>query len=395
MIGNRKSKLTAVVSTLLAGVFLMSACSVNMNGIGNAFSDLGNNLNEAVSRNSRSNDREEDEDTEETVIVIEETVEETEPSETEAEPDPEPTATPTPTSTPTPTPSPTPVPQRVDFSELTEDQLTDSIDIETEDFSESAHAEDDDDIILAKFTGERVLISSDEISGPVTSVNLMLDAFYMEAEGIYNRVVNEQYAAYALDPEMVPDTIEVSVSYEYFFNGRLLCIVMNYSETSDDDVLLTHTEYYRFDLYTGQIVYSDMLVNDVDGFYDALAEAVADSTRTPADDAEDYEIEFFTVETDDDGTQLVIAAVKDGDGFEYYTVEFPDLYDGLTRYGRIVWNVSYVEVVEADEEEDQDDEDRDDEEEDEEEEEEADEEASDRDEESDTADDSSEDERGR
>ena len=50
MIGNRKSKLTAVVSTLLAGVFLMSACSVNMNGVGKAFSDLGEDLSEKLHR---------------------------------------------------------------------------------------------------------------------------------------------------------------------------------------------------------------------------------------------------------------------------------------------------------------------------------------------------------
>ena len=58
MIGNRKSKLTAVVSTLLAGVFLMSACSVNMNGVGKAFSDLGEDLSEA--RSNRASSRQEE-----------------------------------------------------------------------------------------------------------------------------------------------------------------------------------------------------------------------------------------------------------------------------------------------------------------------------------------------
>lgn len=368
MIGKRKNKVTVVVSSLLAGVILMTSCSVNTNGIGEAFSDLGNNLSRAA--------REEDEpeeteavpaaETEETEITEETTVE------TEVA-DPTPTSTPVPTATPTP--SPTPIPQRVDFSDLTEDQLTDSITIEIEDFSESAHAEDDDDILLAQFYGDRVLISSDEISGPITSVNLMLDAFYMEAEGIYNRVVNEQYAAYELDPDMVPDTKDVNVTYEYFFNGRLLCIIMSYSVVQDDEVLLSNIEYYRFDLYTGQIVYSDMLVNDVDAFYDALAEAVADSTATPADKAEDYQIEFFVVETDDDGESVVTAAVVTDDGFEYYVVEMPDLYESLTRYGRVVWNVTFVEVDEEDVDDEEDIED------DEEEDEDEDEESSDEDEE--------------
>lgn len=359
MFGKRKNKVTVVVSSLLAAVILMTSCSVNFDGIGEAFSDLGNNLSQSINRDEETSETEAAPavETEETVIP-----EETEEPE---EADPTPTSTPVPTATPTP--SPTPVPQRVDFSELTEDQLTDSIDIEMENFSESAHAEDDDDIILAEFSGNRVLISSDEISGPITSVNLMLDAFYMEAEGIYNRVVNEQYAAYELDPEMVPDTKEVTVNYAYFFNGRLLCIIMNYSVTQDEDVLLNSTEYYRFDLYTGQIVYSDMLVNNVDEFYDALAEAIADSTSSPADKAEDYEIEFFVVETDDDGESEVTAAVVTDDGFEYYVVEIPDLYDSLTRYGRVVWNVTFVEVDEedVDDEEDIEDEDEEDEDEDE------------------------------
>lgn len=365
MIGKRRSKLTAVVSSLLAGVILMTSCSINMNGVSEAFSDLGENLSEAAS-NRNSTESEEETALAAETVETEVFVEETEPAEETAPA--EPTATPSPTATPTP--SPTPVPQRVDFSELTEDNLTDSITIEVEDFSESAHAEDDDDILLAQFYGNRVLLSSEELSGPVTSVNLMLDGFYLEAEGIYNRVVNEQYAAYELDPEMAPDTKDVTVNYDYFFNGRLLCIVMNYSVIQDEEVLLTTTEFYRFDLYTGQIVYSDMLVKDVDAFYEALAGAVADSTTSRTDDADDYWVEFFVVETTDDGETQVIAAVETDDGFEYYEVEMPDLYDSLTRYGRVVWNVVPVEVDEDDEDID---EDEDEEEEDVEEDEEEDE----------------------
>ena len=310
MIGNRKSKLTAVVSTLLAGVFLMSACSVNMNGVGKAFSDLGEDLSEA--RSNRASARQEETQPAETEVA-ETSIEETETAET-TEVTPEPTATPVPTATPTP--SPTPVPQRVDFSDLTTDALTNDIDIKIEEFAESAHAEDDDDIVLAVFEGERVLIESEEDLASAVSVNLMLDAFYMEAEGIYNRVVNEQYAAYDLDPETVPPTKEVTVDYEYFFNGRLLCIVMNYSVTQEEEVLITSTEYYRFDLYTGQIINSDMLVNDVDAFYDGLAEAVAESTSSRTDKAEDYHVEFFSIETNEDGETEVIAAVTSDDGFE-------------------------------------------------------------------------------
>ena len=337
MIGKRK--LTSLVSSLMAGVILMSACSVNMDGIGEAFSNLENNLNEAS--------REEQEASVTTIeVTVETSAEETEPVETTVEA--EPTATPVPTATPTP--SPTPVPERVDFSDLTEDALSDTIYVETEDFSESAHALDDDDIVLAKFMGERMLLSSDDELASVVSVNLMLDAFYMEAEGLYNRYVNEQYAAYALDAETVPATKIVTVDYEYFFNGRLLCVIMDYAVTEDDEVLVSSTEYYRFDLYTGQIIYSDMMVNDVDAFYDELAEAVADSTSSRTDTAEDYHIEFFVVETDEDGQAEVTAAVTTDEGFVYYVVELPDLYENLTRYGRVVWGVTAPVEVEEDEE---------------------------------------------
>jgi hypothetical protein len=83
----------------------------------------------------------------------------------------------------------------------------------------------------------------------------------------------------------------------------------------------------------------------------------------------------YIVETDEDGQTTVIAAVNTDDGFEYYTVELPDLYESLTRYGRVVWNVTNVEAddEDIDDEEDEDDEDLEDEEDRDEDEDEADE----------------------
>ena len=360
MIGKRRSKVTAVVSSLLAGVILMTSCSINMNGVGEAFSDLGENLNEAARGRSTSEYEEETApaaETEETAVIIEETVpsEETAPA--------EPTATPSPTATPTP--SPTPVPQRVDFSELTEDTLTDKIYVESEEFSESAHAEDDDDILLAQFEGIRMLLSAEEEMAPVVSVNLMLDAFYMEAEGIYNRVVNEQYAAYELDPETVPDTVIVSVNYDYYFNGRLLAVVMNYETTQEDEVLTELTEYVTYDLYTGQMITPDMLFTDADAFYAAVAEAIAEDTADRRDSAEDYEIEFIGVEETDDGKIITTVIATSEDGTDFYTINLGDFYDFLTRYARIVWSVTPADEDEDEEEEEEDEEDEDVEEDDE------------------------------
>lgn len=360
MIRKRRSKVTAVVSSLLAGVILMTSCSINMNGVGEAFSDLGENLNEAARGRSTSEYEEETApaaETEETAVIIEETVpaEETDPA--------EPTATPSPTATPTP--SPTPIPQRVDFSELTEDTLTDKIYVESEEFSESAHAEDDDDILLAQFEGIRMLLSAEEEMAPVVSVNLMLDAFYMEAEGIYNRVVNEQYAAYELDPETVPDTVIVSVNYDYYFNGRLLAVVMSYETTQEDEVLTELTEYVTYDLYTGQMITPDMLFTDADAFYAAVAEAIAEDTSDRRDSAEDYEIEFIGVEETDDGKIITTVIATSEDGTDFYTINLGDFYDFLTRYARIVWSVTPADEDEDEEEEEEDEEDEDVEEDDE------------------------------
>lgn len=352
MIGKRRSKVTAAVSSLLAGVILMTSCSINMNGVGEAFSDLGENLNEAARGRSTSEYEEETApaaETEETAVIIEETVpaEETDPA--------EPTATPSPTATPTP--SPTPIPQRVDFSELTEDTLTDKIYVESEEFSESAHAEDDDDILLAQFEGIRMLLSAEEEMAPVVSVNLLLDAFYMEAEGIYNRVVNEQYAAYELDPETVPDTVIVSVNYDYYFNGRLLAVVMSYETTQEDEVLTELTEYVTYDLYTGQMITPDMLFTDADAFYAAVAEAIAEDTADRRDSAEDYEIEFIGVEETDDGKIITTVIATSEDGTDFYTINLGDFYDFLTRYARIVWSVTPADEDEDEEEEEEDEED--------------------------------------
>jgi len=371
MIGKRRSKVTAVVSSLLAGVILMTSCSINMDGVSEAFSDLGENLSEAASNRDSTESEEETAPAAET-IETEVFVEETEPAE-ETVPA-EPTATPSPTATPTP--SPTPVPQRVDFSELTEDTLTDKIYVESEEFSESAHAEDDDDILLAQFEGIRMLLSAEEEMAPVVSVNLMLDAFYMEAEGIYNRVVNEQYAAYELDPETVPDTVTVSVNYDYYFNGRLLAVVMSYETTQEDEVLTELTEYVTYDLYTGQMITPDMLFTDADAFYAAVAEAIAEDTADRRDSAEDYEIEFIGVEETDDGKIITTVIATSEDGTDFYTINLGDFYDFLTRYARIVWSVTPADEDEDEEEEEEDEEDEDVEEDEEEDEDsEADEEA--------------------
>ena len=330
----KKCKVSAVISSILAGAILMSACSVDTDGIADAFSNLGENLRTAYdTQNTDQNEDEED--------AVSITIESSSPAEeTEVEPtEPEATPTPVPTATPTPTPSPTPIPQRVDFSELTEDSLSGTIDVITEDFEESAHAEDDDEIILAVFDGNRVVISSDNDLPAVVSVNMMLDSFYLEAEGLYNRYVNEQYAAYALDPETASDTINVTVNYDYYFNGRLLAVVMSYRAVSAEDVLSESLEYVTYDLYTGQLIVPELLTDDIDAYNDAvIAEIIDGLDEDEADGVKpsDYEIEFTCFGENEDG-ELTLFVFAENDGTsDIYEIDIDVVEELLNRYGRIM-----------------------------------------------------------
>ena len=338
---NRKSKVTVVISSLLTGVFLMSSCSVDKEGIADAFHNLGENLSSTI------NSEEETEDREETVAVE---TDETVPEETQTEE----TVTATPSPTSTPTPSPTPVPQRVDFSELTEDSLTDTIDVEAEEFEESAHAEDDDSIILAKFTGNRLVLSSEHELASVVSVNLMLDAFYMESEGIYNRVVNEQYAQYALDPATTPDTITVNVLFDYYYNGRILAVVMQYSVSdAQGNVTQEAYEFYNYDLYTGQLLTPDLISTDYDALIEAVKTDIASQSEEENSRPADYEILFIANTTDDDGESVFKVIASSQDEIAVYTVESQVIDEYLTRYARIVFNTYEAPVDEQIEEDEE------------------------------------------
>ena len=70
----------------------------------------------------------------------------------------------------------------------------------------------------------------------------------------------------------------MSVNYDYYFNGRILAVVMHYETTQEDDVLNEITEYVTYDLYTGQMLTPEMMFTDADAFYEAVAEAIADDT---------------------------------------------------------------------------------------------------------------------
>ena len=322
----RNSKTVGLISVLLAGAVLMSACSVDMNGIGDAFRNLGENLNEAVAT-------EEESDSTEETIIVESVIGDTEETEEE---EALPTETPAPTATSTPVPSPTPAPQRVDFSELTSDNIFGTISVETEEFLETSHAEDDDDIILASFSGERMLLSSEDDIAVVTAVNMMLDGFYMEAEGLYNRAVNETAASYAITADELPSSVNVTVDYEYFFNGRLLGVIMSYEVEQEEEVSASEVEYVMYDLYTGQYIVPELLFSDVDGLYLDICGDIAHESEDPRDKATDYRVIFIAANDEEDDDIPAIVLVLHGDEIEAYEFDLTDYEQYVSRNGRIL-----------------------------------------------------------
>jgi len=350
----RNSKLIGLISVILSGAVFMSACSVDTEAISEAFDELSRNLGEAVSEPESS------ETTESTDVIVVETVVETSNETQPDEPsvsEPEETPVPEATATPTATPSPTPMPQRVDFSELTSDDLFGTITVETEEFIESSHAEDDDDIILATFSGHRVLLSSKDDIAVVTAVNLMLNGFYMEAEGLYNRAVSETAAQYSLLEDEEPSAVNVKVDYECFFNGRLLGVIMTYEVEQEDEVTNSATEYVMYDLYTGQYVLPEMLFADVDGLYADICDDIAHDSEDTHDKASDYSVVFIAAnDEEDDDIPAIVLVLHDGD-IEEYEVDLTDYEQYVSRNGRILLGFNRFEAAALAEEEDVDEED--------------------------------------
>ena len=324
--------LSAVV-TLLVCSLMAASCNINTEKAGEAFQHLGENLDNAVNGTEEVTEA----PAEETEVTVTEETEATEPSEEEEEPasEPEPTATPTPTPTPSPTPTPEPEPERVDFSELTEDELADGVTVELEDFEESYVNEDD--ITLITFSGNRILISEEALPNVQTSVNLILDGFYLEAEGIYNRYTSEALAEYAMpmeeDVEFSP--YSVTCGYEYGYNGRVLSVVMTYDVTRGDEVVEEHTEYASFDMYTGQYVTTASIVEDQELFRTTCGNILAFATENEEDNQDSFTNIFIFVEGTGNGV-YVVGTAPDGTVVRALA-DIDNIAPALNRYGQLLY----------------------------------------------------------
>ena len=333
---NRKIRNILAAAAITTSVALIASCNINTDKAGQAFEHLGQNINEAV------NGEEETEPVvEETELPVPEEAEEV-PDETPAETQPEPTATPAPTATPTPaatpTPTPTPAPERVDFSELTEDQISDTITVESEDFEESYV--DENDITYATFSGNRLLVSEESAPNIQTAVNLILDGFYNEAEGVYNRYISEAQADYALigeETEEVFEPYDVTVTYEYGFNGRILSVRMEYAVVNGEEVVTDNVEYVNFDMYTGQYIDTSTVVADRAEFDRIAGESLAFSTDDEEDTADSFSDIIIFVQDSGNGVYVV---GRDAEGnYVRALVDIQNFSGVFNRYGRIVFGI--------------------------------------------------------
>lgn len=334
---NKKIRTILSILMITAVSAAATACNFNADKAGEAFDHLGQNISNAVSEDG----------TGEAPVVETEITEETTsevPDETPAETEAEPTATPTPAATPaptaTPTPTPTPAPERVDFSELTEDLISDSITVESEDFAES-YADDENEITYATFSGNRLLVSEEEAPNIQTSVNLILDGFYLEAEGVYNRCISEAQAEYALigeEEEQVFETYEVTVSYEYGFNGRVLSVRMAYEAVAGEEKIDENVEYIAFDMYTGQYINTASVIADQGEFNRIAGEALAFYTDDEEDTADSFSNIIIFAQDSGNGV-YVIGTDEDGD-YVRTLIDVQNLASVFNRYGRILYGIS-------------------------------------------------------
>lgn len=160
------------------------------------------------------------------------------------------TATPMPTSTPIPTP--TPMPERVDFSEFIKTELGGSFNVASEDFGESYAAEGTEDII-SDFKGNRIAVEVKDNPAAQQAINLILNSYYLKAEGAYKEASARAASFYALN-KSVDEAYHTEIKFSHSDNGRILSVVIEITVKQGSKTLRTETKTESFDMLTGQYV---------------------------------------------------------------------------------------------------------------------------------------------
>ena len=269
------NKLVALLISAGMATTFLAACSINTDKLGEGISDLGNAFVTETSEEPTKSER-----TEETTAPAETTVtEET----TEAAP------------TPSATPSPTPLPQRVDFSNVTDIDLNDTFTVSSEAFSESSFV-DGTEILLAKFEGNRFVVTKASNETVMKSVNLIIDGFYNEAAGAYKRVYSKAQAEYDLKGT-IEAPYDVLVDFQYTTNGRALSVLMVYEVSGGEAEKTTVIDFASFDMLSGQYITFNSVCKDPKGLESALRAGLANSLKIQPKPAESDAAAEATAET--------------------------------------------------------------------------------------------------
>ena len=256
------NKLVALLISAGMAVTLLAACSINTDELEQGIYDLGNAFTSQTVTETEK----------ETVPVTT-----TESEETTVETTTEPTATPTPTPTPTATPSPTPLPQRVDFSDYTDIDLSDTFTVTVEDFGEKTYSDDNKEL-LATFEGNRLVVTKAANKTIGDSINLLVDGFYTEAEGAYSRAVAKAKTEYNLTG-VIENPSAVTVDFEYATNGRALSVLMIYEVKGVETDETTVIDFASFDMLSGQYINFASISKDPAGLEDALRRGLENSLK--------------------------------------------------------------------------------------------------------------------
>lgn len=310
------NKLVALLLSAGMATTFLAACSINTDKLGEGISELGNAF---VT----------DEETTVTETAVTETTETTVASETSEAP----TET---TPEATPTPSATPLPQRVDYSSYTDIALNDTFTVSSEAFSESSYV-DGSDVLLAKFEGNRFVVTKAANETVANSINLIINGFYNEAAGVYNRVYSKAKAEYDLKGS-IESPYSVLVDFQHTTNGRALSVLMVYEVSGGDAEKTTVVDFASFDMLSGQYIAFNTVCKDPKGLEDALRAGLANSLKVQPKPAEtDVADTVTTAET----TAVQTVKTPEADEFDaIYIAPGPATADAATNSFATVYGVA-------------------------------------------------------
>ena len=336
------NKLVALLISASMVTVVLAACTVDYDKLNKGINDLGR----AIDGKS----------TVETSATVTEADTSAPISATEESSAEETTPVPTGTATPSPTPTPTEAPaaERVDFSDYSVDILSysENFEVTTEDFEESSHSEEDDEIVFATFAGTRMVVTEAGSDNIRDAINLIVDGFYKEAEGAYKRMADKAKAELTLNG-VIEEPYAVNVDFEYMTNGRTLSVLMSYTVEgrAEDETMVV--DFASFDMLTGQYITVATVTNYPVNFENSLrtelenaiksrpaqgeaTEEDEEEVTTPsADEFEKIFVGPTSVETQNHSYAMVYGIA---DGQIYSSVIEMDAYaDFFNRYGASVF----------------------------------------------------------